>query len=187
MNIKGIFLRLWRLIIQPGAEWKEISSASPREDVARTFVYPLTAVCGVAYLLGQVVRGEWGGGHFFSSVMSAVVHCVALLLTYFLVAWCVNQLRVRYLHQEEDMPLSFLLTGYSMALIFALTIFVGLFPEMVLFKWILQFYVVYIVWNGAHTIMEVEEDKQMTFTLVTSALLLAVPAVINLVFDKWVL
>ena len=119
--------------------------------------------------------------------MSAVVHCVALLLTYFLVAWCVNQLRVRYLHQEEDMPLSFLLTGYSMALIFALTIFVGLFPEMVLFKWILQFYVVYIVWNGAHTIMEVEEDKQMTFTLVTSALLLAVPAVINLVFDKWVL
>ena len=174
-------------MVQPADEWEHIKSSLPHVDVAKTFVYPLTAICGVVILLGQLLRGEWGGGHFFSSLLSMLVRCLALLITYFLVSWSVNQLRVRYLHQKEDMLLSSTLTGFSMALTFALTLFVSLFPELVLFKWILQFYVAYIVWNGVRTIMDVEENSQMTFTLLVSALLLIVPFVVYFVFDKLVL
>ena len=74
--------------------------------------------------------------------------------------------------------------GYSFSVVFALTIVVGLFPEWVLFKWVLQFYVVYVVWVGADVLMHIDEDRRMTFSLITSAAILLIPFLIQLVFNK---
>lgn len=185
-EIKKLFTRLWRLIFQPASEWERISVEMSETDVARSFVFPLIVVCGLVMMLGSLFRGEWSEGNFFPSMLTVVVRLLALLITFFFVSWSVNQLRMRYLHQDDNLLLSTTLTGFSMSLSFALALFTALFPELILFKWILQFYIVYIVWNGVRTLMKVEENKQMTFTFLVSALLLVVPIIVNFVFDKLV-
>lgn len=96
----------------------------------------------------------------------------------------VDQLSIRLLKQEPDKKLSALLVGYSFAVVFALTMLVGLFPAWVLFKWVLQFYVVYVVWVGAEVLMHIDEDRRMTFSLLTSAAILLIPFLIQLIFNK---
>lgn len=114
----------------------------------------------------------------------AAIACLGLVAAFYLATAIVDQLSIRLLKQEPDKKLSALLVGYSFAVVFALTMLVGLFPAWVLFKWVLQFYVVYVVWVGAEVLMHIDEDRRMTFSLLTSAAILLIPFLIQLIFNK---
>ena len=49
---------------------------------------------------------------------------------------------------------------------------------------LLQFYIVYVVWEGASTLMEVEEKDRLRFTIISSILLIACPMLIQFIFNK---
>lgn len=183
VDFKQLFLRLWQLLVNPRLAWSDILEEKPRKDVAMTFVFPLVSCCALAILLGRVIRDGFADGAFLNAFADGVVAGLGLVVAYYLAAALADQLCTRYL-QQPDRKLSSLLTGYSLAVTFALTIVVGLFPEWVLFKWVLQFYVVYVVWVGADTVMHIDEDRRMTFTLLVSAVILLVPFIIQLTFNK---
>lgn len=185
IDYKALFRRVWNLLLHPRETWQEIADEdNERRDVAMAFVFPLICFCGLATLIGRVVREGFADGAFMDSFMDTCILCFALMGTYYLSAWAINTLRMRYLQDTDDMPLAFTFTAYAMVVGFALTMLVGLFPELQLFKLILQFYVVYVVWLGTEVLLQVDEDKQMAFSLIVSAVILLVPFLLQLVFDK---
>ena len=177
-------MRLWGLIVNPRQAWNDILEETPRQDVAMTFVFPLTCCCGLAILIGRLVRDGFVDGAFLNAFADSIIACLGLIVAFYLASAVADLLCNRYLHQEVDKNMSAILVGYSFSVLFALTILIGLFPEWVLFKWVLQFYVVYVVWGGAEVVLHLDEDRRMTFSLLTSAAILLIPFVIQLVFNK---
>ena len=72
----------------------------------------------------------------------------------------------------------------AVAVPFLLQIVTGLLPDFRIIAWLLQFYIVYVVWEGVPALMGVEEKLRLRYTLFSSALLILCPTVIQIVFNK---
>ena len=70
-----------------------------------------------------------------------------------------------------------------MVVIFALNIISGLF-SISLLHWILQFYTVFVVYEGARAFMKVDEENLTRYALIVSALVLLCPTIISMLFNK---
>ena len=184
IDYKALFVRAWSLIVRPRQTWEEIMQESPRKEVGTTFVWPLICLCGMAVLIGGVIRDGFADGAFWETMADSCIQCVVLFDSFYFVAWGLNMLRVRYQKADDDMPLCTLFAGYAMVVVFALALLTALFPSLLLFKLVLQFYVVYIVWQGADLVLGVDEERRMTFSLVASAIILLVPFILQFIFDK---
>ncbi len=183
MNYKELFQRLFALIASPKKAWVEISSESPQRDVMGTFVYPLIALCGLAVLLGALMDDGVQRLTFQSAAMDICRYCVALFVGFFLAAWLFDILRQRFLGHETDLQGSQLFIGYTMGVVFLAEMLAVVFPQFFIFKWILQFYVLYVVWEGCDVIFSVGEDKRLTFTVLASVAVVFSPAIIHTLFN----
>ena len=183
MNYKELFQRLILLIASPKKAWTEISCESPRRDVTSSFVYPLIALCGLAVLLGKLFSAGVKRMTFHTAAMDICGYCVALLGGFFLAAWLLDILRQKLLEEAPDMPGSQFFVGYTMGVIFLSEILVILFPQLFIFKWILQFYVLYVVWEGSNILFNIPEEKRLVFTALTSVAVVFSPAIIRALFN----
>lgn len=73
--------------------------------------------------------------------------------------------------------------GYAMVVVFVLEIICGLFSNSLL-HWILQFYTVFVVYEGARTLMKVDEQDLTRYSLIISLFIIACPAIISFLFAK---
>lgn len=183
MNYKELFQRLFTLIASPKKAWVEISSESPRRDVMGSFVYPLIALCGLAVLLGALMGDGIKRLTFQTAAMNICSYCVALFGGFFLAAWLLDMLRQKLLGHETDLPGSQLFVGYAMGVVFLAEILAILFPQFFIFKWILQFYVLYIIWEGCEILFTIEEDKRLTFAVLTAVAVVFSPTIIRTLFN----
>ena len=183
MNYKELFQRLFALIASPRKAWVEISCESPRRDVMGTFVYPLIALCGLAVLLSKLLSTGAQRMTFHTAAMDICGYCVALFGGFFLAAWLLDLLRQKLLAHQPDMAGSQFFVGFSMGAVFVAEILTVVFPQLFIFKWILQFYVLYIVWEGSEIIFNVTEDKRLFFTTIATAAIVFSPAIIRLLFN----
>ena len=85
---------------------------------------------------------------------------------------------------HSDIPLAQQFAGYALVVPFLLQIVTGLLPDFRIIAWLLQFYIVYVVWEGVPALMGVEEKLRLRYTLFSSALLILCPTVIQIVFNK---
>ena len=81
-------------------------------------------------------------------------------------------------------PLTQQFAGYALVVPFLLQIVTGLLPDFRIIAWLFQFYIVYVVWEGAPILMQVEEKVRLKYTLFSSVLLILCPTVIQIVFSK---
>ena len=183
MNYKELFKRLFLLITSPKKAWVEISCESPRCDVTGSFVYPLIALCGLVVLIGKIISTGIERMTFHSAAMDICSYCISLFGGFFLAAWILDTLRQKYFKHAPDMPGSQLFVGYAMGVLFVADILTIVFPQLFIFKWILQFYVLYIVWEGSEIIFNVTEDKRLFFTTIATAAIVFSPAIIRLLFN----
>ena len=183
MNYKELFRRLFSLIASPKKAWVEISSESLRRDVMGSFVYPLIALCGLAVLIGKLTDKGLKRLTFQEATMDICSYCVALFGGFFLAAWLLDLLRKEFLKHDADMPGSQLFVGYTMGVVFVSEMLAILFPQFFIFKWILQFYVLYVVWEGSEIVFTVPEKDRLTFTVLTSAAVIFSPAIIHALFN----
>ena len=84
----------------------------------------------------------------------------------------------------SNMPLTQQFAGYALVVSFLLQIVTGLLPDFRIIAWLLQFYIVYVVWEGVPILMGVEEKQRLKYTLLSSVLLILCPAVIQIVFNR---
>ena len=184
MNYKELFNIAMKLISSPVKAWEEIS-IEDRRKVYMTFVYPMIGLCGLSVFIGSLLTNGWGGPQSFQIAMkSCCAVAVALFGGYFLAAYAINEMRVRMFGMPSNIMLTQQFAGYAFVVLFLLHIVTGLLPDFKIIAWLLQFYIVYVVWEGARILMNVDEKNRLKFTLLSSILLIVCPAVILIVFNK---
>ena len=91
---------------------------------------------------------------------------------------------IKMFGMTNDIPLAQQFAGYALVVTFLLHIVTGLLPDFSIIGWLLQFYIVFVVWEGARVVMLVEEKNRLRYTIFSSILLILCPAVIQVVFNK---
>ena len=141
-------------LISSPARAWEEISLEDRRKVFTAFVYPMIGLCGLSVFIGS------------------------------LVAYLINGLRVRMFAMDNDIPLVQQFAGYALVVSFMLKIIIGILPDFSIIALLLQFYIVYVVWEGSAILMKIAEKDRLRFTILSSMLLIACPAVIEFVFNK---
>ena len=159
-----------KLISSPAKAWEEISMEEDRRKVFMAFVYPMIGLCGLSVFIGSLLTNGWGGPQSFQIAMT---NCCAI-----------NEMGTRMFGMHSNMPLTQQFAGYALVVSFLLQIVTGLLPDFRIIAWLLQFYIVYVVWEGVPVLMGVEEKQRLKYTLLSSVLLILCPAVIQIVFNR---
>ena len=136
--------------------------------------------------LYRVTIDQWLGrsAKFSDSYDHCCAVAVALFGGYFLAAYAINEMGIKMFGMHANMPLVQQFAGYALVVPFLLQIVTGLLPDFRIIAWLLQFYIVYVVWEGAPIMMKVEEKQRLKYTLLSSVLLILCPTVIQFVFNK---
>ena len=185
MNYKELFKISMSLISSPAKAWEEISMEEDRRKVFMAFVYPMIGLCGLSAFVGSLLTNGWGGPQSFQIAMTnCCAVAVALFGGYFLAAYAINEMGVRMFGMPANAPLTQQFAGYALVVPFLLQIVTGLLPDFRIIAWLFQFYIVYVVWEGAPILMQVEEKVRLKYTLFSSVLLILCPTVIQIVFSK---
>ena len=177
MNYKDLFKRVISLISSPAKAWEEIGKEEDRRKVLGAFVYPMIGLCGLSVFIGTFIGNTAGVAAFQIAMTRCCAIFVSLFGGYFLAAYAIDQLGKKLLGREEQF------VGYSMVVTFVLDIVSGLFSISIL-HWILQFYTIFVVFEGARTLMKVNEEKLTRYTLIASVIIIVCPALIAAVFNE---
>lgn len=184
MNYKELFHIAIQLISSPARAWEEISLEDKRK-VFTSFVYPMIGLCGLSVFIGSLWTMGWGGPQSFQYAMTqCCAVAVSLFGGYFLAAYLINGLRVRMFMMDSDIPLTQQFAGYALVVLFLLRIVIGILPDFWIIALLLQFYIIYVVWEGSDKLMQIAEKDRLRFTILSSVLLIACPLVIEWVFNK---
>ena len=185
MNYKELFNIAMKLISSPAKAWEEISMEEDRRKVYMTFVYPMIGLCGLSVFIGSLLTNGWGGPQSFQIAMTnCCAIAVALFGGYFLAAYAINEMGVKIFGLPTNASLTQQFAGYALVVPFLLQIVTGLLPDFRIIAWLLQFYIVYVVWEGAPILMNVEEKHRLKYTFFSAGLLILCPTVIQFVFNK---
>lgn len=185
LNYKELFSIAFRLISSPVKAWEEISIEKDKRLVFTKFVYPMIGLCGLAVFIGSLLDNGWGGPQSFQIAMTnCCAVAVALFGGYFLAAYIINSLQIRVFGMINDIHLTQQFAGYALVVTFLIRMFTGILPDLTVIGLLLQFYIVYVVWEGATLVMRVKETNRLRYTLMVSVILLVCPAIIQFVFNK---
>ena len=150
MNYKDLFKRVISLISSPAKAWEEIGKEEDRRKVLGAFVYPMIGLCGLSVFIGTFIGNTAGVACFPDSNDTMLCYICILVRRIFLAAYAIDQLGKKLLGREDQYELNQQFVGYSMVVTFVLDIVSGLFSISIL-HWILQFYTIFVVFEGART------------------------------------
>lgn len=171
------------LISSPAKAWEEIS-LEDRRKVFTAFVYPMIGLCGLSVFIGTIFDTGLTAVGFQSAMTQCCAVFVGLFGGYFLAAYAVNKLAVLMFQQEDNIQQIQQFVGYAMVVTFLLDIVAGILPSFFILRWIFQFYIVYVVWEGVGKLIVVEEKIRMSYTIMASLLIIICPTVLGFVFNK---
>lgn len=173
------------MISNPAKGWEEIRLRSNIREVSFEYVYPMIGCSALAVFIGSIFERGWGSAEDYQyAMMQCAGVVVSLFGAYFLSSYLINRVRIRVLEQRDDIQLSQQFAGYSMTVTFLLQILTGILPDLGIISMMLQFYIVYLVWEGSEKLLDVKEDKRTVLTVMASVILLVCPPLIRFVFDK---
>lgn len=184
MDYKALFKISILLISSPAKAWEEIR-LEDRRAVFTSFVYPMIGLCGLSVFIGSLLTNGWSGPQSFQIAMTqCCAIAVSLFGGYFLAAYAINQMSVKMFSMPSDAPLAQQFAGYALVITFLQNIIIGVLPDLLLISLLLQFYIVYIVWEGVGVLMLIREKSRLRFTIFSSVLLIVCPTVIQFAFNK---
>jgi hypothetical protein len=183
LNYKELFNRVVLLLSSPAKAWGEIACEYNRKKVMSEFVYPLIGLCGLSVCIGTFIGNTAGVSAFQIAMTRCCATFVSLFGGFFLASYLVNLLGKNTLGREDEKELCQQFVGYAMVVSFVLNIITGLF-SISLLHWIFQFYTIFVVYEGAKTLMEVEGKSLTRYSLIASVIVILCPSLIGTIFDK---
>lgn len=183
MNYKELFNRVVLLISSPAQAWQEIVKEEDRKKVMSAFVYPMIGLCGLSVFIGTFIGNTAGVSAFQIAMTRCCATFVSLFGGFFLSSYLTNLLGQRMLGRGDEKELNQQFVGYGMVVTLVLDIISGLF-SISLLRWILQFYTVFVVYEGARSLMEVDEKSLTRYSLIVSLIIIVCPSLIATIFDK---
>lgn len=184
MDFKKLSNMVIMLLTQPALAWKGISHSENRSAMLNNYLYPLIMFSCLSMLLGKLFTHGFGFENLYYVVVQAGLLFVTLFFAFHITAFFVAKFSAMYMKAEYSRLLIDLLAGYSMVVVLLLEICLGLFPNFRIIGWILQFYTVKIVWDGASVLMRVPEERRLSFSVVVSVLVIFVPVIVDAVMSK---
>ena len=182
MDYKDLFKRVMLLISAPGKAWEEISNEQDRKKVMTAFVYPLMGLCGLSVFLGTFIGNADGVSLFQVAMTRCCATFISLFGGYFLASYLTNLLGVKFFERDNELEMCGQFVGYSMVVTFVLDILSGLFAISLL-HYIFQFYTLFVVYEGARTLMDVHDEKLTRYSLLATIIIILSPAVIGSIFN----
>ena len=183
MNYKELFGRVLLLLSSPAKAWAEIACEDNRKKVMSEFVYPLIGLCGLSVFVGTFIGNTAGVSAFQIAMTRCCATFVSLFGGFFLASYLTNLWGKNALGRDDEKELNQQFVGYAMVVTFVLDIISGLF-SISLLHWIFQFYTVFVVYEGARTLMGVDEKNLTRYSLIASVIIIVCPGLIATVFDK---
>lgn len=176
---KEIFKCVILLISQPGKAWESLSKKEEdNEDFLSRFLYPLVGLLIVAAFLGILLTRK-----DFDVELALKASIRTLIIAFggfFLSVYILNELWEGVFKREKDFKLWQRFVGYSSSLMFTLNAVLMLIPEF-FFLQIFILYTFYIIWEGAPSYMMIEDGERLRFVSITTAVVLVVPYIIQIV------
>lgn len=149
------------------------------------FVYPMIGLCGLSVFIGCLWTMGWSGPLSFQYAMTqCCAVAVSLFGGCFLAAYLVNTLCIRMFHRLGNLPLAQQFIGYAFVVVFLLRIILGILPDFLVIAFPLQFYTLYVVWEGCIPVLQISEKDRLRFTLLASLLIIVCPWIIEWLFNK---
>lgn len=183
MDFKKLLNLVLMLLSKPAMAWRHISHSASRAPMLNEFLYPLIMLCCLSTLLGTLFTHDIGTDSFYFAVVRMGVEFATLFFAYHLLAFFVAKISAAYMKAEYDRLHTDRLAAYSMVVVLLLEILLALFPNFRIIAWILQFYTIKIVWDGAAVLMRIPEERRFTYTIAVSVLVLVVPFVMGAVMS----
>ena len=185
MNYKELIHIAFSLISSPARAWEEIRLEEDKQRVYTVFVYPMIGLCGLSVFIGALLSNDWSGAASFQYAMTqCCAVAVSLFGGYFLAAWAIDEMGRRFFDLPADIALARRFAGYALVILFVLQIITGILPDFGIIALFVEFYTVYIVWEGSVRMMHVSEKLRLRFTVLSSILLIACPALVRLLFNE---
>lgn len=175
---RGILKRIVALVSQPGKAWLCLADEErDKERFLSRYVYPLIGMVALAAFIAVFfTRKEFD---FELALKSSIKSLIAAFGGFYLAVYLLNDIWERFFKREKDLTQWMFFVGYSSSLMFAMNIVLALLPEFFFLK-LFVLYTVYIVWEGAEPYMRVAEAEKMKFVVITTAMILIMPAIIEL-------
>lgn len=183
MNFKKLIDMVLMLVSQPAKAWRQISHSESRAPMFNEYLYPLIMICCLSTLLGTLFTHEWGTESFYFAAVKMGVQFATLFFAYHILAFFVAKISATYMKAEYDRMHTDQLAAYSMVVVLLLEILLALFPNFRIIGWLLQFYTIKVVWDGAAVLMRIPEERRFTFTIAVSALVILVPFVMGTIMS----
>jgi len=183
LNYKELFNRVLLLLSSPAKGWTDIALENNRKKVLSEFVYPMIGLCGLSVFIGTFIGNTAGVSAFQIAMTRCCAVFVSLFGGFFLASYLTNLWGKNSLGRDDEKELNQQFVGYAMVVTFVLDIISGLF-SISLLHWIFQFYTIFVVYEGARTLMRVDEKKLTHYSLIASLIIIVCPSVISTVFDK---
>lgn len=184
VNYKELLHKTVLLISSPTRAWEEIVQED-RRRVAVNFVYPLIGLCALSVFIGCILSKGWSSPESFQYAMT---QCCAVAISlfggYYLAAYLINAVRVNIFGQDSSLLLSQQFVGYAMVVCLLLRVVLGVLPDVMLVALVLQFYTFYLVWEGSKVLMDIDDERRVRFTVISSVIILLCPVIIEQVFIK---
>ncbi len=147
------------------------TTETTQSEITKTMLVYVAAIPAVAGFIGRVVIGYnvpfVGYAHvsFFSGLISAVLLFVLAIIGVYLVSFIVNGLVGNFGGERNELN-AFKLTAYAFTPLFVLGLF-SLIPALT-GLYILGLYGIYLFYIGAPVLLDVPEEKTLTFTVIVS-------------------
>lgn len=179
MDLKKLANVVSMLLTRPAMAWKSVTHSGDRTAMLNGFLYPLIMLSCLSSFLGTLFGYGIGFENIYYVIIKTGVLFATLFLSYHLLAFIVSKFTTAYMKAEYDRQLTDHLAGYSMVVILLLEICLGLFPNFRIIGWILQFYTVKIVWDGAAVLMRVPEERRLSYVIPVSLSVIFVPVAVG--------
>jgi len=183
LNYKGLFDRVLLLLSSPAKAWADIVCEDDRKKVMSEFVYPMIGLCGLSVFIGTFIGNTAGTSAFQVAMTRCCATFVSLFGGFFLASYLTNLWGKNSLGRDDEKELNQQFVGYAMVVTFVLNIISGLFTISLL-HWIFQFYTIFVVYEGARTLMGVDRKDLTRYSLIASVIVIVCPSLIATVFDK---
>ena len=176
-DIVGIVTQL--LIASPKA-WKDIyREKRPQAEFLNRYLHPMFGLIALSTFLGYLLFSL--NGNVESALKQTIIVVVAVYGGYFIASYVLNEIAEKF-DLEKNMPMFRKFVGYSSVVIYLLFLIIPFFTGFVIL-WLLALYTVYLIYIGAIYFVKVNEDSQLNFTLLSSAVIMLTPLAIYLLFS----
>lgn len=175
---KKIFKTIFLLTTAPGQTWKELSEEDEAHDsFLNKFIYPLIGLTSIAAFVGFFF-----GRKQFDVQLALKETCTVLVSSFvgfYMAAFLLDEiLHLPYFGKEKNSKLTQRFVGYALSFGFVVSIIMDLLPDFSFLRFA-PLYIIYLVWEGSKSYLNIPENKQVAFVIVSSIVILLSPAIIE--------